>query len=435
MSGAGRPLREVAQAVTANGVTTITFPAVPVSRIWTGSIFLDGVLSNVTWKVQVGGFSWGAIAGSGPYNVQAMSGESIVLSTTSSPVSPSDQTARASLIGENNALGSAVSFLIPSAPSGYAVGVSGPEVSTLSLPSGTVGVAYAATLLASGGSPPYSWSIHSGTLPAGLSLANDGSITGTPTTAIADTFTVEVTDTAGETATQSLALTIGAAPLPSAPNGAILVGMTWDGTNASNQITVDVDGVTSGDELLVLWGMNSTPQFASANPVDTFSSAYSWSIFAQPEDGTTAIMGAALGTGGKGSSGFITLTWPASTQGGVFVYALHGMGAVDKSESAAGAFPLAPASMAPSVSGEVLVTACTYIPTSGAPIMDASPSTMPSAFQMAVAPVTSDQPGIGPVLAATSSGINTGTSVAPTWSNPTASGVSGVALSILVKPA
>ena len=42
-----------------------------------------------------------------------------------------------------------------------------------SLAAGTVGVPYSQALGASGGTPPYSWTVASGTLPAGLSLAAD----------------------------------------------------------------------------------------------------------------------------------------------------------------------------------------------------------------------------------------------------------------------
>src|SRR3954453_14642813 len=55
-------------------------------------------------------------------------------------------------------------------------------ISTSSLPAGTVGVAYSQTLGASGGTPPYSWSMASGSLPAGLNISG-GTISGTPTAA------------------------------------------------------------------------------------------------------------------------------------------------------------------------------------------------------------------------------------------------------------
>src|SRR5213079_39352 len=55
---------------------------------------------------------------------------------------------------------------------------------------------------------PYTWTVASGTLPAGLSLAAGGTISGTPGTAGSSSFTVRVTDSASATATAALSLTI-----------------------------------------------------------------------------------------------------------------------------------------------------------------------------------------------------------------------------------
>jgi hypothetical protein len=52
-------------------------------------------------------------------------------------------------------------------------------VTTASLPNGTAGVGYSATLAASGGTPPYTWSVTSGALPAVLALSG-GVISGIP---------------------------------------------------------------------------------------------------------------------------------------------------------------------------------------------------------------------------------------------------------------
>ena len=84
-------------------------------------------------------------------------------------------------------------------------------ISTSTLPSGSVNAAYSQSLTASGGTAPYSWTVASGTLPAGLTLSTAGGLSGTPTKAGSSSFKVTVTDSAGASASASLTLTITAA--------------------------------------------------------------------------------------------------------------------------------------------------------------------------------------------------------------------------------
>ena len=80
---------------------------------------------------------------------------------------------------------------------------------------GTVGQAFAQDFFLSGGAGPYTWSVASGKLPPGLALqtfsdprdAND-ELAGTPTTAGTYTFTMRLTDYAGQQATQHFSATI-----------------------------------------------------------------------------------------------------------------------------------------------------------------------------------------------------------------------------------
>ena len=91
------------------------------------------------------------------------------------------------------------------------------SVTTTSLTGGNYGSPYSATVSASGGTAPFSWSISAGSLTPGLSLSSSTSrsvtISGTPTAQTSSNFTVKITDSTGGTATQALAITIGA-PLP-----------------------------------------------------------------------------------------------------------------------------------------------------------------------------------------------------------------------------
>jgi len=82
-----------------------------------------------------------------------------------------------------------------------------PTITTASLPNGTVGTAYNQTLTATG-TTPITWSLESGSLPAGLNISGSA-ITGTPTSAGTATFTVKATNAKGYN-TKQLSITIAA---------------------------------------------------------------------------------------------------------------------------------------------------------------------------------------------------------------------------------
>src|SRR5579871_5192811 len=90
------------------------------------------------------------------------------------------------------------------------------NIVTKSLPNGQASTAYSANLTATGVTAPYTWTLTNGTLPAGLSLAANGVITGTPTSVTdAAPLTVSVKDSGdpAQTATAQLTLTIAVASL------------------------------------------------------------------------------------------------------------------------------------------------------------------------------------------------------------------------------
>jgi len=82
-------------------------------------------------------------------------------------------------------------------------------ITTASLSNPTIDIAYSQTLAATGGTTSYSWSVVSGSLPAGLSLnTSTGAITGTPTAAGTSNFTVRVTDSASVALTNDKAFSV-----------------------------------------------------------------------------------------------------------------------------------------------------------------------------------------------------------------------------------
>ncbi len=124
------------------------------------------------------------------------------------------------------------------------------SITTSALANGTVGVAYSQTLTATGGTTPYTWSIASGTLPAGLSLSSSGLISGTPTTAGGPTsVTFRVTDSASATATKAMSIAVVASAAWDVNQDGVVsvldmisVGQHWGETGSPGWIRQDVNG-------------------------------------------------------------------------------------------------------------------------------------------------------------------------------------------------
>uniref|UniRef100_UPI003F4955FB putative Ig domain-containing protein n=1 Tax=Ensifer adhaerens TaxID=106592 RepID=UPI003F4955FB len=68
------------------------------------------------------------------------------------------------------------------------------DVTPDSIPDGGVGAAYSVHFSASGGTPPYTYTLDVGTLPTGLSLSTSGQLSGAPTTAGSFNFKIKIQD-------------------------------------------------------------------------------------------------------------------------------------------------------------------------------------------------------------------------------------------------
>jgi streptogramin lyase len=111
---------------------------------------------------------------------------------------------------------------------------SGLTITTTSLPGGAAGAPYSATLTAAGGTAPYTWSITSGTVPAGVALnPSTGVISGIPTGGGPYYFTVGVADSSVPPQTAVQAFSISISNLTS----------TFSIASSPTGLSVSVDGV------------------------------------------------------------------------------------------------------------------------------------------------------------------------------------------------
>jgi hypothetical protein len=143
------------------------------------------------------------------------------------------------------------------------------SIVTASLPDGVVGVAYSASLTASGGVPPYKWTVTG--LPDGVTATAAGAISGTPTKAGSFTVIVSVTDAAGTSiapARRPSPVTIAPAPLAittaSAPNGT--VGTAYSASFAASggtaPLTFSASGLPAGLSMSAAGTISGTPTAA-----------------------------------------------------------------------------------------------------------------------------------------------------------------------------
>ncbi len=136
---------------------------------------------------------------------------------------------------------------------------------TNTLPSVTVNQPYNQTLALSGGTAPYTVSLASGTLPAGLMISQSGVISGTPTASGNFPFMLRVTDSMGQTSTSSFLIGVGVAGAPS------LTAVVSAANYASN-------GVAPG-EIVILYG-------TTLGPANLVSASVSNNMFGTTLSGT-----------------------------------------------------------------------------------------------------------------------------------------------------
>jgi len=160
---------------------------------------------------------------------------------------------------------------------------------TTSLPSGKVGVAYAAlTIESSGGIGTRTFSLASGALPPGMSFTSTGIFAGTPTTSGTYSFTLQVSDSIGASIKQTFSLAIEppeplkfiTASLPSGKVGVAYAALTIESSGGVGTRTYSL----TGGALPPGMSFSSTGIFAG---VPTTAGTYSFTLQVSDSPGTS----------------------------------------------------------------------------------------------------------------------------------------------------
>jgi hypothetical protein len=177
-------------------VTQAPLPPGSLNSAYNGSIATQGGVAPLTWTITSGGLPPGLSLNS---STGQITGVPINESHATPPVTyPAIYTFGVQV--QDSSLPTPQKVPVP--PAQFSITIQAPQPLLITtegpLATGTTATSYSATLNASGGVPPYTWTLTQGQLPAGLVLSTlsngTATISGTPTLAGSSTFTVQVAD-------------------------------------------------------------------------------------------------------------------------------------------------------------------------------------------------------------------------------------------------
>ncbi|MDO0790804.1 putative Ig domain-containing protein [Xanthomonas campestris pv. campestris] len=161
------------------------------------------------------------------------------------------------------------------------------------LPPAVRGTPYSQVLTATGGVAPYTYSVASGTLPAGLTLASNGVLSGTPTAEGSTSFTIAVADAGNATATQAYTFTVStAAPVAVADAAA---------TMSDAAVTVPVTANDTGNITAIAIATAPTNGTAAVNGLELVYTPAAGFV------GTDVVSYTVTGSGGTSAAATVTI--------------------------------------------------------------------------------------------------------------------------------
>jgi hypothetical protein len=240
--------------VTAPGTPVVTVTPATSTVASSGSVQFTATVTNTTNTAVTWSATQGTISSGGLYKAPAVTvNTTATITATSSANSTSKGTA---------------SLTITAAQKPPLT------IGTTSLAGATAGTAYAATLQASGGTTPYTWTVASGSLPTGFILQTSDSLSGTTSQTGQFSFTVQVSDSSSpvQTVTQPLTLTVSAATNSGPTIAQSFFGADFNG----HQIWPGTDGMGA---TATLAGLRLWDNGVKWSEIETANGTYDWTTF------------------------------------------------------------------------------------------------------------------------------------------------------------